>query len=191
MRAQLPIALPVTAVVIALFGATPLGEAALEVVKFAKRAGFAANAGKVNGIQAARTPKPGRLLPLGQDGKLPASILPAGLDGAPGPQGPQGLQGETGPAGPTGPPGVSGREIVTQVSATDSMEAKGVAAVCPAGKVPIAGGGRVSVSLTGGPVLVWSAPSAANGWIAQAVEAAAFPGTWSVTAYAICATVAP
>jgi hypothetical protein len=60
------------ALVVALLGATPLGNAAVGVVK---RALFANNAGAVNKIKASTTPTPGKLLPLGSDGKLPASVI--------------------------------------------------------------------------------------------------------------------
>lgn len=73
-------------------------------------AAFAANAGAVNGIKASRTPKPGRLVPLGRNAKLPASVVPSqrGARGATGPAGPAGPPGATGPAGPAGPPGAAG-----------------------------------------------------------------------------------
>ena len=73
-------------------------------------AAFAANAGAVNGIKASRKPKPGRLVPLGRNAKLPAAVLPSqrGARGLTGPQGPVGPQGAAGPAGPAGPPGPRG-----------------------------------------------------------------------------------
>jgi hypothetical protein len=57
------------------------------------RALFAANADKVDGFHASRVPRANRLLPLGRNGKFPASVVPAG------PQGPQGIQGPQGLAG--------------------------------------------------------------------------------------------
>ena len=88
--------------------AGPAGGAARRSV-----AAFAANAGAVNGIKASRTPKPGRLVPLGRNAKLPASVVPSrrgarGLTGPEGPVGPQGAAGPSGPAGPAGPPGAAG-----------------------------------------------------------------------------------
>jgi hypothetical protein len=76
-------------------------------------AAFAANAGAVNGIKASRTPKPGRLVPLGRNAKLPASVVPSrrgarGSTGPPGSVGPQGPAGPLGPSGPAGPPGAVG-----------------------------------------------------------------------------------
>ena len=71
---------------------------------------FAANAGAVNGIKASRTPKAGRLVPLGRNAKLPASVVPSrrGARGLTGPPGSVGPQGPAGPSGPAGPPGAAG-----------------------------------------------------------------------------------
>jgi hypothetical protein len=91
--------------------ATPAGGAAGRSI-----AAFAINAGAVNGIKASRAPKAGRLVPLGRNAKLPASVVPtlrgargpAGPPGPPGPQGLSGQQGSTGAPGPPGPPGTAG-----------------------------------------------------------------------------------
>jgi hypothetical protein len=87
---------------------SPLGHAAGRTV-----ASFAKNAGAVNGIKASRKPVPGRLLPLGRNGKFPASVVPVqrgarGTDGAPGQRGSEGARGPAGPAGPAGSPGSAG-----------------------------------------------------------------------------------
>jgi hypothetical protein len=91
------------ALLLVLLAASPAGGTAKRSI-----AAFAYNAGAVNGIKASRTPKPGRLVPLGKNAKLPSSVVPTarGARGLPGPQGPvgpagpQGSQGATGPAGP-------------------------------------------------------------------------------------------
>jgi hypothetical protein len=88
------------ALLLVLLAASPAGGAARRSI-----AAFAHNAGAVNGIKASRTPKPGRLVPLGKNAKLPSSVVPRargarGLPGLQGPAGPQGPQGATGPAGP-------------------------------------------------------------------------------------------
>ena len=67
------IALSTTALVVAILGQTPIGNAAVGAVRVAL---FAENAAKVNGIQASRRPMPGRLLALNAKGKLPSSVLP-------------------------------------------------------------------------------------------------------------------
>ena len=68
----------------------------LEQVPRAKRADFAANAGKLNGHKSSLNPTRGQIPVVGADGKLPASI------GAVGPQGDQ---------GPAGPAGAGGYQI--------------------------------------------------------------------------------
>ena len=96
------------AVVLVVLVATPAGGAAGRVVA------YALNADKVDGIHAARTPAAGKLLPLGRNGKFPASVVPpgpqgpAGPAGPVGPQGPAGLAGQPGAVGPPGPEGPQG-----------------------------------------------------------------------------------
>jgi hypothetical protein len=90
------------ALLLVLLAASPAGGAARRSI-----AAFARNAGAVNGIKASRTPKPGRLVPLGKNAKLPASVVPVarGARGLTGPQGPVGAAGPQGPRGATGPAG--------------------------------------------------------------------------------------
>ena len=102
MNQRLPLVLSATALVVALVGSTPLGNAAqnvLQQVPRAKRADFAANAGKLNGHKSSLNPKRGQIPVVGADGKLPASL------GAVGPKGDQ---------GPPGPAGVGGYQIRTE-----------------------------------------------------------------------------
>jgi hypothetical protein len=82
VKEKLPLVLSATALVVAVFGATPLGSAALDAVSFAK------NAGSVNGIKASRTPKANQLLALGPNKKFPSSVMGTGPQGPPGPAGP-------------------------------------------------------------------------------------------------------
>jgi hypothetical protein len=101
-RQRLPVVLSAAALLIAVLGATPTGLAAFKgAVKVAL---FAKNAGKVGGIAASKKPKAGRLVPLGKNGKFPASVLPATTPSA----GPEGARGPAGPAGPQGPQGLQG-----------------------------------------------------------------------------------
>jgi len=86
-----------------LLATSPAGGAARRSIT-----AFAQNAGAVNGIKASRTPKPGKLVPLGKNAKLPRSVVPAvrgarGLQGPAGPPGPVGSQGPQGAMGPAGP----------------------------------------------------------------------------------------
>jgi hypothetical protein len=104
-KARTIVALTGVALVLTALAAGPAGGAARRTI-----AAFAANAGAVNGIKASRTPKPGRLVPLGRNAKLPASVVPSrrGARGATGPQGQAGPVGPVGPQGPAGVPGAAG-----------------------------------------------------------------------------------
>jgi hypothetical protein len=111
MQNRLPVVLSMTALLVAVFGATPLGHAASRAIHavppFAKTASFAkfaGNASKLNGRKSTLSGAPGTIPVVGRNGKLPASI------GTVGPQGPQGPAGPRGTAGPTGPAGASGAE---------------------------------------------------------------------------------
>jgi len=108
-KGRLSIVLATTALIIALCGSTPVGQAVVSAVSplaaHARTADYATNAGAVNGIRASKQSRPGLLLPLGPDGKFPASV---GLTGPGGPQGPKGDKGEQGASGPAGPKGVTG-----------------------------------------------------------------------------------
>jgi len=110
-------ALAGAALALAALAASPAGGAARRSI-----VAFAANAGAVNGIKASRTPKPGRLVPLGRNAKLPASVVPTvrgprGESGAAGPAGPQGPVGAQGPPGATGPAGPGAAKLAYDVPA--------------------------------------------------------------------------
>jgi Collagen triple helix repeat (20 copies) len=104
-RRLLALTLCPAALLLVVLALSPAGDAAGRGV-----AAFARNAGAVNGIKASRTPRPGRLVPLGRNAKLPVAVLPLprGQRGAPGPAGPSGRIGPVGPAGSTGAPGPAG-----------------------------------------------------------------------------------
>ena len=90
---RLPIVLSAAALVVAVMGTTPLGEAARNALPKVK------NADRVDMIHAAKTPTPGKLYPLGKNAKFPASVLSVtqGPKGDPGPAGPKGDKGDPGP----------------------------------------------------------------------------------------------
>ena len=113
--ARITAALCGAALLLVLLAASPAGGAAGRSI-----AAFARNAGAVNGIKASRTPKPGRLVPLGKNAKLPSSVVPTarGAQGLPGPQGPVGPAGPQGPTGPGGPAGPGASKIAFDVAAT-------------------------------------------------------------------------
>ena len=124
MRERLPLLLSASALLVAVFGATPAGHAAGRVIHavppFAKRAGFAKfagtadNAKRLSGHRASTSPKAGDIPVVGANGKLPTSIGAVGPPGPPGPagsgRGPQGPAGPQGPKGATGPPGAPGAQ---------------------------------------------------------------------------------
>jgi hypothetical protein len=98
MRRPAPVS--IIATVALVLAAAPVGEAASGWVK---RALYARNAGTVDGIGASRTPHKGKLIMLPATGKLPASIFPSSIGGAP---------------GPAGPPGAGGGDAGTALTAT-------------------------------------------------------------------------
>jgi hypothetical protein len=127
MNQRLPLVLSTTALVVALVGSTPLGNAAqnvLQQVPRAKRADFASNAGKLNGHKSSLNPTRGQIPVVGADGKLPASI------------------GAVGPKGEPGPAGTGGYLIKTEnvsVPQGDNDD-KPVGISCPGGRVALGGG---------------------------------------------------
>jgi len=188
LKRRLPLVLSVTALAIAVLGSTPAGHAVVSAVPaFAKKADYADKAGNafaVNGIKAARKPKPRLLVPLNARGKLPASVLAAG------PAGPQGKTGTQGAKGDTGPPGISGYELVHNASAFDSTNAKSALVNCPGSKKVIGGGTDVS-PFTEPTAVRQSFPFTGNssGWFGNAYETTPTSENWSLFVYAICVNV--
>jgi len=130
----------------------------------------------------------------------------AGPEGAPGSQGPEGVAGPQGPQGPEGPQGVQGAQgnpglsNVEQVQATStvtgSQSPKSVTVNCPAGKVVVGSGGFLGGAYFTGvtpnavaEVVITDINPGATSVFVQAFEPDAYPGSWSVTAKAICANV--
>jgi hypothetical protein len=205
---RLPLVLSATALLVAVFGSTPVGHAVGSAIPaFAKSAGYAKQAGNasaLNGIKASKQPRPGTILPLGADGKFPPSV---GAIGPVGPKGDKGDRGETGaagskgatgaagpagargPAGPAGPSGVSGWSYLTKGASLSGESFKTVNVDCPAGKKALGGGVAVTSGLWA-MRLIQSAPSgaAATGWLATvANDASNYTTTFYV--WAICASV--
>ena len=198
MKGRIPVVLSATALVIAVFGSTPLGRAVVSAVPFAthaRTADFATNAGAVNGLRASTRPRVGWLVALGKGGKFPASVGvagpvgPQGPAGPAGPQGPKGDRGDKGSTGPSGPPGLSGYQIVTADSAADSTSSKRLEPQCPEGMRAIGGGALYNPP--DGPIDVeFDLPDiGGRSWIAQAHETTAFASNWQLHARVICANV--
>src|SRR5687768_9390152 len=109
MRQRIPVVLAVTALLVAVLGATSLGEAASNAV----RATFAQNAGKLRGFAPSKKAKKNTVVVRGANGKidrasLPLTRGPRGPAGPTGPVGPAGAVGATGAAGAQGPKGDKG-----------------------------------------------------------------------------------
>jgi hypothetical protein len=122
---------------------------------------------------------------------------PAGTPGGPpGPQGPQGIQGPIGPQGIPGTNGgVSGYATASATSEPQSDANETLDVIC--GSKTVLGGGYVIGTAEGDDankvVATSSFPRDANTWEvhAEVIGPGALDGTWTVTAYATCATVAP
>ena len=71
MRNRLSVALSATALVVALFGSTPVGHAVVSVA-------FARNADKVDGFHASGQPRANKLVALNGAANLPPEALPQG-----------------------------------------------------------------------------------------------------------------
>jgi Collagen triple helix repeat (20 copies) len=216
VKQRLPLVLSAVALVVAVLGATSIGQAAGRTVlaaipplaKHANTANTAKNALAVNGIHASRTRRAGYLIPLGLNGKFPPSVGaigprgprglrgpagPAGAPGAPGPTGPAGTAGAVGATGPTGPVGPTGLTLYEQQkseTSNNSDSPKSTNASCTSGKKVLGGGATVEGDDEDQVTIVRSRPSSdGTGWEAKAEEVTAVGTDWKLTAYALCAKV--
>lgn len=92
MKNRLPIAVSVTALVVALLGTTGVAQAVQSAT-----VSFAANAGKLRGFAPSKTSKKNTVVVRGANGKIDARSIPAQARGAAGPQGAQGPPGAPNP----------------------------------------------------------------------------------------------
>ncbi len=200
LKTKLNTIIAVTALVVAVFGATPLGHAAERLVL--PKASVGAGQLKANAVSGAKV-KDGSLTaadfkagavpagpqgPKGEKGDTGApgaqgAIGPQGEPGAPGTPGAQGERGEKGDKGDPGG-GVSGYELVTT---STNLPADGYAhgmTYCPAGKKAVGGGYSTGVQLT----TTQSFPTNnGGGWDVFAHNTE--PTAKSLTVWAICANV--
>jgi hypothetical protein len=156
MHRRLPIVLSAAALVIAVAGLTPIGQAARDAI--VPKARFALNSDRVDGIHASRLPKSGRLLALGTNRKFPASVMS----------------------------GLSGLETVTIASAQDSSSPKVLVTNCPAGKRPLGSGYRATGGGASNVVITETYPSSTSQWTVRAIEATATGASWMLTAQTLC-----
>jgi hypothetical protein len=189
MKSKIPTILAATALVVAVFGTTPLGHAAGNLILAKNSVGEAQlRKNAVTGLKV----KNGSLMAADfKAGQLPAGQQgPKGDTGAQGPKGDrgdagaQGAKGERGDKGDPGAAGISGRELVSGAETSLNPGQTGGAQVsCPAGKKVIGGGGGSE------SVVAISAMGQINDstWAVIAKNLEASPA--KLSAIAICANV--
>lgn len=186
---KVSIVISFSALVVAVFGSTPIGRAAAEMVvpkssvgtKQLKKAAVTSLKVKDGSLLAADF-KAGQL-PAGPQGPK-GDTGPLGPKGVQGSQGPQGAQGPAGPAGPPGPAGISGYQQVSSVGTVYAGDTAEKTVLCPAGKKPLGGG-----VWTDEPYVktVFSFPNTAlTGWTAQVENSGQAAKQYSV--HVICAS---
>lgn len=187
MTPRLPTVLSATALVVALFGSTPLGRALAEALPAGSVGTKQLRNKAVTGKKIAPAAITGVRV---KDGSLLAADFASGQL----PAGAPGAKGDKGDPGAPGPPGLSEYEVVTGTSASTSVELKSILATCPSGKRALGGGAFLAATQTiaGAPVLTESHPTTSGTiWVVSAHETGSYAPPWSVRAYAICARVAP
>jgi hypothetical protein len=177
MKNRVPIALSIAALVVALFGSTPLGTAARNLV--VPRGSVGTVQLKNNAVTSAKVKNFSLLASDFRRGQLPR--------GPQGPAGPAGAAGPAGPAGPQGPAGIAGFDTVFTTGSSNSVATRSLTAGCPSGKRVVGGGGTVLPANQPGVAITASYMGADNTWIVRAREVSATGGNWSINAVAICA----
>jgi hypothetical protein len=174
---KLPTILAATALAVSVLGATPLGQAASNVILPKNSVG--AKQLQTNAVTGLKV-KDHSLLAA----DFKAGQLPAGSQGPQGEAGAQGPKGDKGDKGDTGSPGISGYQIVHFAShAVNPGDLAHAQAQCPSGTKAL-GGGLAS----GQPVAVRDSLSPdGTWWYVNAKNVGAIPT--SVAAYVICAHV--
>jgi hypothetical protein len=190
-RRRLPVILSTTALIIAVFGATPVGHAVERLVL--PKASVGAAQLKPNAVTGPKV-KDGSLTAADFGGQLPGGQPgPKGDKGEAGERGPVGPKGEPGPTGPTGPAGpqglagpsgVSGWQIVTSPGVSVAAKTtRGTTVNCPGGMKAFGGG----VSKSSGGLVAESAPTNDGaGWAGLLYNEA---GSTTMYVWAICAKV--
>ncbi len=193
-----------------VLAATPIADAATGKAKAkptppVAHARFADNASKINNYKASIHPTPNTLLPLGPDGRYPASVLPTTTGSGGAAQGPAGPRGPAGPAGANGlnSPGVVAEVFRANGTVNAPLVDAAVEAPCKPG-MKVLGGGfsdltrtvpALSDALPPGSVdeVVESEPfvnaDGTSGWRVRIVNvppAGGTPGATFFQAYAIC-----
>jgi hypothetical protein len=185
MKERLPIVLSTTALVVAVLGATPVGQAAKEQLLPRNSVGNAQL--RTNAVTSSKV-RNGALLAVDfRRGQLPRGAQ--GVPGAQGPAGPAGPAGPQGAQGAQGAPGVSGRETIFATGVNDSATYKTVSAICPSGKRALGGGAAIAPASSTAAVALTSSYLSGESWVTAAREFEAFAGNWNLNAVVICANV--
>jgi hypothetical protein len=192
LESKTPTILAAAALVVAVFGSTPLGHAAGNLILAKNSVGTAQL--KRDAVTGAKV-KNGTLTPA----DFKAGALRTGAPGAkgekgdpgakgdPGPQGPKGDTGERGATGVAGAPGLSGyKSIVGSGVYLNPGETEAAIAICPAGEKALSGGFNAS---SDDVVVTFFAVDQSNTtWLVHARNVGAVQG-W-IQAAAVCAKVA-
>jgi hypothetical protein len=177
MRQRLPTVLSVTALVVAVFGSTPLGTAARNIVL--PRGSVGTVQLRDNAVTGAKVKNFTLVAADFKRGQVPR-----------GPVGPAGPAGPAGAAGPQGPAGVLGLQNVFTTGAASSTATRQLTAGCPAGKKAIGGGATVLPANTAGVAITAEYFADENTWVARAREITATGANWSLNAVVVCAAAA-
>jgi hypothetical protein len=176
MRNRWPAVLSITALLVAVLGSTPAGEAALNALPRNSVGPIQLKNDAVTSVKV-------------RNGSLLAADFRAGQIPQ-GPQGPAGAAGPAGPAGPQGAAGATGLQSVFTTSAVDSTATRTLTASCPSGKVALGGGVSATPLNTPGVAITTSYLANSTTWTASAREVVATGDDWGLNVVVICATIA-
>ena len=169
MRNRWPVVFSITALIVAVLGATPVGEAALNALPRASVGPLQLKANAVTSVKV----KNGSLL---RADFRAGQIRPAG---------------PAGPAGAQGAPGTSGLQSVFTTSAINSTATRTLTAACPSGKTALGGGVAVTPTTASEVAITASYLANSTTWTASAQEVNAQAANWGLNVVVICALVAP
>jgi hypothetical protein len=180
MRKKITPILAATALIVAVFGSTPLGHAAKTA--FLPKASVGTPQLMKNAVTSVKV-KNGSLLAADfKPGQLPAG--PRGEKGEKGDAGAQGPKGDKGDTGAAGAPGISGLQTILGAGVSvDPGQHGSASATCPAGKKVLGGGGGSEGTIP----ITDLGPINDGTWIVTARNDTASPV--SIKAIAICANV--
>jgi len=199
MLARLQRAVAPAALVVAVLGWTPLGEAAREAVFPPNSVGT--DQLKTNAVTSPKI-RNGSVQAIDiQKGTItnvhikPASLLASSFKPGQLPTGPKGDKGDRGDKGAKGDPGIVKAHEVFRLGTLDSTATKVVTVMCPAGEIALGGGfniGRVEAQppvtvLTSIPITDATDTTKTVGWRVEAAEIGAYANDWRPVAVAVCA----